>query len=136
MSSQDEDKKLAFETVYDRGAVMIVVAVDDPQLVLPEVARKKASGRHVGLNYSRRFSDANIKLSDSGVTANLSFDLQKWHTFVPWSAIRAIVQKGQVMESWADPEQILVQPTPAGETPDFMMAADEIKWFSTQVAEG
>ncbi len=137
MKKQDEDKRLAFETVYDQGRAMIIVSLQEVKLSLPPVAREASpNGRHLGLNYSRRFADANIKIQDDGISAYLSFKGHRHPTFVPWSAIRAIVVGTQIMESWENEpdEEILVEVTPGIDTDG--MTAEEMKWFSKQVAEG
>lgn len=145
--SLDEDKRLAFETVFDKGRALIVIDITEPKVDLPDIAKSRSpNGKHLPLNYSRTFVEANIQIRDDGIYANLAFGgpNMRHQTFVPWSAIMAIIQDGIVLEQWPDRitqferrEQILVE-TMAPDDPDDpnAMTADEMKWFSTQTAEG
>lgn len=138
-----EDKRLAFETVFDKGRVLVVVDITDPKVDLPDIARKRSpNGQHLPLHYSRTFVEANIKVKDDGIYADLAFGgvNSRCMTFVPWSAIRAILMKGMLVEQWPDPpfvpEQILTETTrPDAPADPNAMTADEIKWFSANVAE-
>lgn len=141
----DADKRLAFEAVFDKGRALIIINITDPKVDLPEIARSRSpDGRHLPLNYSRTFVEANIKVKDEGIYANLAFGgpNTRYLTFVPWSAVMAILQKGVVLESWPDRiipndmgEQILVETVGADDPADpLAMTAEEMKWFTSKDA--
>lgn len=147
--TRDADKQLSFEMVFDwKGRVLVVIDLTDPMVDLPTIARSRSpDGRHLPLSYSRTFVEANIKIKDDGIYADLAFDPKRYSTFVPWSSIRAILQGGQVLEEWPDVPSVPPVPNPkdqvmveilAADAPNDpnAMAAEEMKWFSSQVAEG
>jgi len=130
ITTPDSDKKLAFETAFDSGHVMVIVDISNPQVTLPDIARSRSNdGRHLALAYSRTFVEASIQVKNEGLHAGLAFGKPhtRHKTFVPWSAVIAIIQNGMILESWhhqyRDPQEHID------------LTVDDLKWFSTTAAE-
>lgn len=149
------EKRLAFETLLDQGRVRIWVDrltewVDVPSMIEgfgPE-------GRIVALNYSKQFHMPQFKVTDTGVTATLSFNNRPHMTIVPWEAVLVMIQNEEVMETWH--EDLLVAfkdiqkkqfvvlhrkiPQHTQRAPETVVTAPEdpemSKWFTGTVAEG
>lgn len=137
------DKRIAFEVSYDRG-VVVSVAFDtmEPGVVLPMSATLTSlDSRHVVLNYSKRFDHTNTVIDNDGVSADLSFSKRTHYTFVPWSAIRAIVVNNEMLESWPeepdDGSTIVRVVTDVDDPGDGMTFEPEMaKWVMAGGAEG
>ena len=130
MVDVDNAKRLVFETVFGRGQVRVLFSILDADVILPDIARQcSRDGEHLALDYSRAFPNVQTKVLPDGIFANLTFKDRFHNTFVPWSAIRAIIQAGVVVESW----------TAEGEfqdVADLFLEPDMKKWVSRDVAEG
>ena len=161
MSNSNKEKRLAFETLLDQGRLQIWVDrltewVDVPGSIVgfgPE-------DRIVALNYSKRFHMPQFKVTDTGVTATLSFNNRPHMTIVPWEAVLAVFQDGKLLESWEEQGWKVIEAPGKGYvfynmrqpdyTPPWPTPADSIaqldhaletdpemsKWFTGTVAEG
>ena len=156
-----ENKRLSFETLFDRGKVRVIFNMHHPDVLVPESARRSSrNGKHIALDYSRRFAMPNFKVTDEGIGAVLSFGGRSERTYVSWEAVCAVAQNGNLVEAWEDkPEKWSRQPDPAEEvsgpdrnqivgvlenSPDLVvieisaeeMDEDDLKWLSKDIAEG
>ena len=101
MTEKNPDKRLAFETAYEKGKVRVLFDMTHPGVKLPDVARKSSpDGRGLALDYSRTFHMPNFKVTDDGIWAQLTFANAGHLTFVPWASVHMIMQGGQVLERW------------------------------------
>lgn len=109
-------KRLAFDTLYDRGRVRVVVDLTVDGVVLPEVAHKMSpDGRHLPLDYSARFRLPRFAVTDEGLRADLTFGGVSQYTFVPWTAVMALGFGGEMMESWFPDDLVGAAPAPEAE---------------------
>lgn len=100
----DSDKRLAFETLFERGRVRVLFHINVQGVELPAVARAKSTdGVMLALDYSKGFAMPSFKVGDDGVRAVLTFGGRSHMTFVPWAAVVALLQGGELMETWPTP---------------------------------
>lgn len=96
-----DNKRLAFETVFEQGAVRVVFDVEDPDIVVPKLVKKQyKQTRYVAFDYSMAFVGVKTTISDIGIKANLSFGGKSHNTVIPWTAVRAIIQGGIILDQW------------------------------------
>jgi hypothetical protein len=77
-----------FDHLLAEQPIVKVHFMDHKKLVIPEGVRPEASHCTVfeyGLNLPISIND--LEISDSGISATLSFSRTPHHTFVPWEAV-------------------------------------------------
>ena len=101
MRTDNESKRLAFETLLDRGTVCIAFVMLHEGVVLPQAAKDKSmDGGTLALKYSRLYNMPQFTVTDEGVRAVLTFNGKSAMTFVPWEAVLAVIQNNEVVEQW------------------------------------
>ena len=134
--NDDAGKRLAFETLFDRGKVRVMFDIRDSGVVLSDAFRNKSSnGKHLCLDYNKLFTGVKTVINERWLSAtNMSCDGVPSDTFVPWRSVLAVIQKGVVLESW--------DPQPVADTSNVNVVEsvntthDDAKWLMKTVAEG
>lgn len=85
-------KRFMFENLLANGHIVVVAAVCTQDLKLPQAHRYDG----VMLQYCEAYANLNLEITDEGISANLSFDKEREHTFVPWRSIVHMHAYGEV----------------------------------------
>jgi len=145
-TATNEDKRLAFETLYDRGRVRVGLSMLHEGVELPSMAKNKSeNGFSISLDYSVRFNMPQFKVDGTGIRAVLTFNGKSAMTFVPWEAVLFLAQNDEIVEVWPYVNKnlgIMIVPA-ADTTPEDLLDADnqmgieeeDVKWIAP-VAEG
>jgi len=135
--NQNLDKQLTFEVCLDKGVVHLVFDTKHPDVLIPERARKHIDPEGaLVLRYSKNYQNANIKSTEQGVSANLSFSGQQERTFVPWEAVRAIQQDKKLFEYPRYRGSEIVKSAPYFPYEEFGVEDAKSTLWLAQVAEG
>lgn len=141
--TRQEQIQIAFEVSLDRGKVRVVFDTSHPKVTLPTNAQQYQDIHgQLALDYSRMFTGAQIKCTPEGLSANLTFQGKQAATFVPWEAIRMILQNGKVVESFesapreAPPTSSMRKDVKKFPFADFGVEESEGTLWLAEVAEG
>lgn len=134
-TDENTDKQLSFETAYARGKVRVLFDMDVEGVLIPEIARKRSQDKqHLCMDYSRLFHMPKFKITDLGIQADLVFSGRTHMTFVPWGAVRAVIQSGVILDKWFIDEGSGASAAPFIATDMDLDTTD--KWTSLVIAEG
>ena len=88
-----------FEQALDDNSSVLVKVIDHPMLKVPDFVRPKP-GEFVVLEYGRNMHIPipDLKTTDRGIEATLSFARTPYLTFVPWEAVVSISTLSQPQE--------------------------------------
>lgn len=91
------------EMLGEGGVVALVIDGKRQGVRVPE--DQKTAPLILEYGYSMAIPMPDLKLDDDGVSATLSFNRSPFATFVPWSAVIAVVQDGRIQIMWEVPEE-------------------------------
>ena len=144
--NNNEGKRIAFETLYDRGRVRVGFSMLHEGVELPSSAKSKSeNGFSLALDYSIRFNMPQFKIDDSGIRAVLTFNGKSAMTSIPWEAVLFLAQNDEIIEVWPYINRdlgVVVVPGVADAQEDLLGADnqvdvndEDVKWIAP-IAEG
>lgn len=136
----NEDKHVSFLVALDKGMATLMFDMTHSGVVLSDAVRALSKdGKHMALNYSFKFQNAQIKTSDKGVAARLSFGPERYDTFIPWESVQGLALGEQLLGVWPSVEDAQ-ETVLAKEDIDLQTMLNGLDmdgdWFAGPVADG